>query len=248
MASALPSNALYDVQKYLRQKRATGAQVTPQNERAAWSGYFDTMAQNSLAERASAMNQERLNMTKDALKAQEGADKISGVGQLVSTVGQGAMLLKGTDIGSKFGLGTPKATPTATSEGIGTTTATAPVTATGGAASVGGAAPTGAAYSTGAAELAGTEAAGTTAAAAGSEAGITAAAPFTSVLAPATAGLAAGTMLANLTGASKQVEVPVGALGGAAAGAAIGSIVPGPGTAVGAIIGAVAGGIGAKVK
>jgi hypothetical protein len=249
--SALPSNALYDVQKYLRQKRATGAQVTPQNERAAWSGFFDTMAQNSLAERASAMQQERLDILRDEQKAAEGAATWSGVGQLVSTVGQGGMLLKGTDIGSKIGLGpTTPATPTPTTPGVSATpsvsTGAAPVTATG-TSTVTGAAPTGAAYSTGAAELAGAEA--PTAAAVGAETGITAATPY---LGPAGVGFASGSVIPGLLGFNKgKGELAAGVAAGAATGAATGAALTswsGPGAAVGAIIGAVAGGIGAKVK
>jgi hypothetical protein len=244
MASALPSNALYDVQRYLRQKRATGAQVTPQNERAAWSGYFDTMEQNSIAERNSAMQQERLNMTKDALKAQEGADQISGVGQLVSTVGQGAMLLKGTDIGGKIGLGAPTATTPATPST--TAPAAAPVTATGVSAPGAGAAPVVSAGVPQTAADMSAMAGGETAAAVGAETGITAAAPY---LGPAGIGFAAGSTVTNALGVGKEAEVPVGAASGAVAGAIAGTYVfPVVGTAVGAIIGAVAGGIGAKIK
>ena len=265
--SALPSNALYDVQKYLRQKRATGAQVTPQNERSAWSGYFDTMEANSLAERRFALlsqtENERMKLAKEAQENAEGAAAISGVGQLLSAGGQGAMLLKGTSLGAKMGLGpatvAPGAAPgaavssvggasptldaysTGAKELAGTTAGAAPTTA----GAVSATAPTGAAYSTGAAELAGTEAA---ASAVGAETGlISTAAPY---LGPAGVGFAAGSIIPGLLGFNKgKGELAAGVVSGAAAGAAYGSMVaPGPGTIVGGIIGAVAGGIGAKIK
>lgn len=251
--SALPSNALYNVQSYLRQKRATGAQVTPQNERAAWSGYYDTMAQNSLAERASAMQQQRLDTLKDEQKSREDAATYSGMGQLVSTAGMGAYLLKGTSLGAKIGLGTPPtatapetATPAVvpgtTAPGVvGTGVGAAPTVASGVSS---GTAPTGAAYSTGAAELAGTEAA---AAGVGAETGLLSAA--TPYLGPAGVGFAAGSMIPNMLGFNKgKGELAAGAVSGAVAGAAMGSVVPGAGTVIGGIIGAVAGGVGAKVK
>lgn len=241
--SALPSNALYDVQRYLRQKRATGAQVTPQSERAAWSGYYDTMEQNSLGERTLGLQSERLNLLKQAQQNEEDAAKIKGYGEIVSTLGQGAMLLKGTKFGDTIGLGATKTGTPAT-----TTPAASPATTTGAApittGATGGTAPTGAAYSTGAMELGGAEAPGAAMGAA-EVGGVSAATPY---LGPAGAGFSAGSVITNAFGVGKRAEVPVGAAAGAAAGAAVGSIVPGPGTVVGAVIGAVAGGIGAKVK
>jgi hypothetical protein len=247
MASALPSNALYDVQKYLRQKRATGAQVNPQDERAAWSGYFDTMERNSLGERDYALRAQRLNMDeearKDVQKASEGAATMSGIGQLVSTVGQGGMLLKGTDLGSKIGLGASTATPTPT------TTGAAPVAASG----VVGGGTTTAGVGGSAAGLAGPE---STAIAGGGSGGavaagggglLDAAAPYTG---PAGVGLAAGSVVPKLLGIENEAgKMAAGTASGAVAGAVAGTYVfPGVGTAVGGVIGAVAGAVGAKIK
>jgi hypothetical protein len=252
MASALPSNALYDVQRYLRQKRATGAQVTPQNERAAWSGYFDTMERNSLAERASAMRERQIRWDreaqKDAQEAAEGAATMSGFGQLASTAGQGALLLKGTNLGSKIGLGptTPATPTTATTSGAAPTTSAGVVGGGTTAAGVGGSA----------AGLAGPE---STAIAAGGSGGaaiegstgfLGAATPYAG---PAGVAFAAGSIVPNLLGIkNKTGKVAAGALTGAAGGALMGAeygTAAGPyGTAIGAVIGAVAGGIGAKIK
>ena len=40
---ALPSGAFRNVQRYLRQKRATGRRVSPTEEKSAWSSYWDAM-------------------------------------------------------------------------------------------------------------------------------------------------------------------------------------------------------------
>jgi hypothetical protein len=237
------------VQSYLRQKRATGAQVTPQNERAAWSGYYDTMAQNSLAERASAMQQERLDILRDEQKAAEGAATWSGVGQLISTAGIGATLLKGTSLGARIGLGTATTSPGAAPAGAATPGA--------------GAGPVTAALSTpgsGASEAA--LAGGMTAAqaesvapAVASETGLLSAA--TPYLGPAGVGFAAGSMVPNMLGFNKgKGELAAGAVSGGVAGGIAGGFMlgaagtswSGPGAIVGGIIGAVAGGVGAKVK
>jgi hypothetical protein len=233
--AALSSTALSNVQNYLRQRRATGAQVTPQNERAAWSGYFDALEANRFNETALELQRNRQDLIEKQMKNEEDAAKYSGIGQLASTVGGAGLLLKGTDIGSKIGLGTTGAAPTATT-GAATAAGAGPVTA----------ALTPASAGASEAALAGGMAP-SAALSVGPEAGIlSAAAPY---LGPAGAGFAAGTFLPGLLGQKKGVgELAVGAASGAAAGAAVGSIVPGPGTAVGAVIGAIAGGIGSKVK
>lgn len=253
--SALPSNALYDVQRYLRQKRATGAQVTPQSERAAWSGYYDTMEQNSLGERTLGLQSERLNLLKQAQQNEEDAAKIKGYGEIVSTLGQGAMLLKGTKFGDTIGLGATKTgTPVTTDTTVSTTAKsgvapiTTDVTATGtqlgsGAQSL--------ISSQGAVDAAAnmSNASGVTGAIAEGGGGLlSASAPYTG---PVAAGFAGGSFLTSILGSGKRTEVPVGALGGAAAGAVTGAAMTswsGPGAIVGAVIGAVAGGVGAKVK
>jgi hypothetical protein len=258
MASALPSNALYDVQRYLRQKRATGAQVTPQNERAAWSGYFDTMERNSLAERASAMRERQIRWDreaqKDAQEAAEGAATMSGFGQLASTAGQGALLLKGTSLGSKIGLG-PTTAPTATSTSTGTSGGAALTSASGAPGAItGGAAnslPTAASGGPGVGITAAEQAALNNAPAVGAETGfLSAATPYAG---PAGVAFAAGSIVPNLLGIKNETgRVATGALTGAAGGALMGAeygTAAGPyGTAIGAVIGAVAGGIGAKIK
>jgi hypothetical protein len=272
--SALPSNALYDVQKYLRQKRATGAQVTPQNERAAWSGYFDTMESNSLNERnfalRSQIENERIKLAKEAQKNAEGSAAISGVGQLLSVGGQGAMLLKGTSLGSKIGLGPTTATPstttipgaTATVGGSGVPTTEAELTAISGG---GGAAPTntygatGSVAGGGAASLTagGTQAmmeggrgVGLTAAeeaslnapAIGTETGLlSAASPY---LGPAGAGFAAGSTVPHMLGFNKgKGELAAGAAAGGIAGGIIGGFTIGAASTSWSGPGAIVGGV-----
>jgi hypothetical protein len=277
MASALPSNALYNVQNYLRQKRATGAQVTPQAERAAWSGYFDTMENNSIAERNAAMTQERLDLIRsdqaqkyklleDEQKAKESAATWSGVGQGISILGQGGMLLKGTSLGSKVGLG-PSAAATASPTATAATTATAaaPVTATGASAFNTAAAPTSSAewMAASGGPTAATDATvgageGATVGAEAAGAGVGALSPY---LGPAGVGFMTGEYLPNILGIkNKTAQVAVGAGAGAVTGAVTGAVIggeaglaagsviaPGYGTVIGGIIGLVAGGIGAKM-
>ena len=113
---ALPSQSFGNVQRYLRQKRAGGQTVTPRETRLAWQAHFDAMAgrrmeqselnlRRTVAGHNIMMAEKGMELKEEALKREEDAAKISGITQLGSTAMLGAMALKGTEIGSKIGLG-----------------------------------------------------------------------------------------------------------------------------------------------
>ena len=241
MATALPSQAFTGVQRYLKQRRATGQVTSPQSERSAWQAYYDSLAANrnissmiGARERQLDMEEERIDLAKDAQDSAEAAAKIRGVAELGSTAVLGGMLLKDTSLGAKIGLG-------------GSTTAVPKTTATpgGGAAESlsGGAAATGGAAAA-AYPGAGLGPAGTPGAA-GMAAGPTAAAGITGMSAAGAAGVGLGAGFLGATVGEKVGGDKGAVLGGMAAGAGGGFAVGGP---VGALIGGVIGGLSGAVK
>ena len=270
MALALPTQTFADVQKYMRQKRAVGQQVTPTEERSAWQAYWDVMAaRQGEAERIGleheriGLGREQLEIQEEQMKRQQRAAMVSGIGQIGSTMAMGAYALKGTKLGGKIGLGAP-------GEGIPSVAPTAgqvsamgagygPVTADVAAKGFGAAAPTvGEAVVPGVAEGALVPGAFETAAT-GAVEGAAATGTTTSAATGMGTSLASGaaTMGVGLVGTGigmgakalipgdKPVaEGAAGAVGGAMAGAAIGSVVPVVGTAVGAVVGGIAGTFG----
>jgi hypothetical protein len=240
---ALPSQQFGDVQRYLRQKRATGQTVTPRESRLAWQAYFDTLSSRYHQSRELGMRQEQMDrnfaLQEEALEREEDAARISGITQLASTGAMGAMALKGTSIGSKLGLGGAEAAKGGAQAAIGAV----PSAATAAPWTVAGVE----AGKTAAAGYAGAGT-GTYAAAAGKSGLISAAAPF---LAPGIASIGGGFIgseIGEQLVGSDAGEVGGGLVGGAATGAAIGSFVPGVGTAIGAIVGGVIGGAVGAVK
>ena len=227
---ALPSQQFGDVQRFLRQKRASGGTVTPREARLAWQGYFDTLASRYHRSRELGMRQTELDrnfaLREEALEREEDAAKISGISQLASTAGIGALALKGTKAGAAIGLGPAGAAP----------------------AVAGAAALTPSALAT-QATAAGSSASGFGIAAAETAAGalpqtgmLSAMAPFAAPVAGALAGGFGGSVLGERLVGNDAGEVGGGLVGGAAMGATIGSVVPGVGTIIGGIVGGVIGG------
>lgn len=246
MALALPTQTFADVQKYMRQKRAVGQQVTPTEEKSAWQAYWDVMAaRQGEAERIGleheriGLSKEQLEINKEQMKRSQRAATIQGVGQIAGTMAMGAHVLKGTKIGGKIGLGT-------SGVDAGTVPSIAPTT--------GQVSAMGAGYGPVTAEFAASQGFGAVAPAAGETVATTGA--TTSAATGMSTSLASGasTMGVGLVGTGigmgakalipgdkPVVEGAAGAAGGAMAGAAIGSVVPVVGTAVGAVVGGIAG-------
>ena len=117
---AVPSQAFADVQRYLRQKRATGQTVTPREEKLAWEAYWDSMASQhhtarelGLRERAleeeTSYRDELLDLRREQIEDEEDAAKIRGIVEIGGLLGTGALLLKDTKMGKavagRLGLG-----------------------------------------------------------------------------------------------------------------------------------------------
>ena len=244
MATALPSQAFTGVQRYLKQRRATGQVTSPQSERSAWQGYYDSLAANrnissmiGARERQLEMEDERLDLAKDAQDAAESAAKIGGIAEIGSTAVLGGMVLKDTSLGAKIGLGGPTtAVPKATA-GVG-----AAESLSGGAASfpvgVGGA---GTSAATGAmASPAGIGGVTTHAAT-----GVSAASGITGAGAAAAGGVGLGAGFLGAEIGNKVAGDKGAVIGGIGAGAGAGFAVGGP---YGALIGGVIGGLSGVVK
>ncbi|RQW92650.1 MAG: hypothetical protein EHM79_00405 [Geobacter sp.] len=238
MALALPSQSFADVQRFFRQKRAVGQQVTPTEERSAWQAYWDAMASRQqeaerigLEHKRVSMEEERLEEQKDINKKQDRAATVSGIGQLAQTGIIGAHMLKGTALGAKIGLGGVSALPSVVAptagQIAGLEAGLGPISA----------------------EFAATQGLGSaTAATTGATTATTAASGLAGGAAAGGVGLL-GTGIgmgakALIPGDQPLLEAGVGAAGGAMAGAAIGSVVPVVGTVVGAVVGGIGGLLG----
>lgn len=248
MATALPSRAFTDVQRYLKQRRATGQVVSPSSERSAWQAYYDSIAANRASsaaigarERQLDIEEQRVDLLKDQQDAAEGAAKVQGVAEIGSTLALGAMVLKDTSLGGRLGLGTKAAVPS-TAKTVG---------AKGAAPAMGGG---GAAASLVHPELQTASTAAPSAAFSGFDASTGAVSGSAGVggATGLTAGTAAGAggvgIAAGFVGATigEKVAGDKGAVaGGLAAGAGAGFMVGGP---VGAVIGGVIGGLTGIVK
>jgi len=225
--SALPSQAFADVQRYLKQRRATGQAVSPREERSAWQAYYDSLAANraqsaaiGARERQLDMEQQRIKIAEEAQENAEAAAKISGLVEIGTTGVLGAMALKDTAIGAKIGLGKPGAAPKLPVGGAAAAPAASAVYPGAGLGPVG---------TPGAAGMA-----------AGPAVGTSAASPLTAGTAAAAGGAGiAGGMVGSFLG-EKVAGDKGAAVGGVMGGAGIGAIFGG---APGAILGGVLGGL-----
>jgi hypothetical protein len=223
---ALPSTLYSDVLGTLRQRKAAGQTITPQDERSAWQSYWDTMASRSndvrslgIQEGNLALNEKvaesNIALKKDEIAANKKAAIVSGISSLGGMAVLGGYVLKGTALGSKIGLG---AATTGAGAGAATTGGAVSALPEAGASGLG----------TGGATAGGAAAGGITVGAAAGTAGV---------------GYIAGKIGANIPiGKGKTTEEVKSTASGAAAGAAMGTYVfPGVGTIVGGIIGGASG-------
>lgn len=268
---ALPSQSFADIQRYYRQKKATGATVSPRETKLAWQGYWDAMAsrqfqgqQLGIQERGMELNEaqfaaderyreEQLRMQKKAQSDAEAAARVSGYSSGATTLLTAGYLAKGTKLGGYIGMGpATAATPGGGGAAGGamagaaptpTASAAAPlISAGGGAGAAGGmTAPVGGSLAGSGLEGVGGGGMYSSATAGGGTSA--AGAGVGATLGAAGVGLGAGYL-----GAKIPIGKGAGAgmAKGAIAGAAIGSVVPGVGTIIGAVFGAMGGFFGSK--
>ena len=269
---ALPSQSFADIQRFYRQKKATGATVSPRETRLAWQGYWDAMSARQfqgqelgLRERGLELNEEQfaaderyrkeqLRMQKQAQRDAEAAATISGYSSGATTLLTAGYMAKGTKLGGYIGMGPTTATPGAGVPAAGAGAGAAPTPAASAAAPLisggGGAAAAGGMTAPVGGSLAGSglEGVGTGGMYAG---GGTAAGGSTA----AGAGVSGAGVLGMYAGAGYGAgylgsKVPIGGkdkktsmVKGAVAGAGVGFLVGGPvGAVVGGVFGAMGGG------
>jgi len=264
---ALPSQSFADIQRYHRQKKATGATVSPRETKLAWQGYWDAMSsrqfqgqQLGIQERGMELNEaqfaadekyrkEQLRMQEQAQSDAEAAARISGYSSGGTTLLTAGYLAKGTKLGGYIGMGpATAATPGGGGAAGGVMAGAAPTPATsaaaplisagGGAVGAGMTAPVG-----GSLAGSGLEGVGT-----GGMYGGTAAGGTTAGGVGAGAGVGLGTAGVGLGVGYAAAHIPIGKgksagmAKGAIAGALVGTmIMPGAGTIVGAVFGAMGG-------